>query len=898
MTSSARIDELQRRYREDPRRYFAALASELRKEGDPQRAIAVCKTELAEAPGHLSGHVVLGQALADIGATDRAAAAFERALELDPENSFAICGLGDLARDAGKLDRAAAWYRRALEVDPRDPAITARLAAADAAPAASDSAPQPELDPYARAMQPPDIALPDGSQAYSTARLPDDDLERQLQEEHAAQTFTAGFFAAVLDGDRRAAASSDDRAPAEAARLPAMPPEAQPASAMAEAPAGDEAHDEARDESGDEADAMDLVAVVEVAAAAGAGDRAEAATADELHLGPPLPEDAGEAAEERDASFPSAEPLPPAEAELLSMDDLILEEPAIVSVAAPTPVPPSSTPLAPAHARPSVEQDVDTLFDELPMVGMDLVNARVEPSDDDAPRGASHGDAPPDAATVDEEPVREVVVDAGTNEGLEATAAPVDREPSEWSQASDGADEADQLRAGEAVGETVSAGGASEEDGDEQDRGHGPSAVPFVTATMAELLWQQGFREEALGVFHQLVSENPADESLRVRLAAVTAQVEAEAMASAPMAEPGSPADQDIPTASEADVAAVPAAGSPAAEGETAVGWLRRLVAVRPQAADSPVGESVPESAAPYTPEAGADDVSDAGPAPDETGASSPPEEIAAGEPALAPAADLLAGAAAAAASALHWEPPAPEAMASMSATPGRGVSTPDDAPDGALTPPSATVVGDEDPLGWGDETAVPAEQGHAAAKSSSGRSADVEAAAGASRNGSGSDAADDAMRAPSGARDLSLDELLGQAVPQRDEMAAGALAAATLALQGDPVLSGQLEAAAAEDPLALDRVLRPSPQSVAALRQGASFSFDQFFQPSPAESSSSTPAFSHGDRATPTEVRSSETRTSTGEDVASKGAGDPDASAREADLEEFHAWLAGLSET
>src|SRR5579872_2717632 len=41
----------------------------------------------------------------------------------------------------------------------------------------------------------------------------------------------------------------------------------------------------------------------------------------------------------------------------------------------------------------------------------------------------------------------------------------------------------------------------------------------FVTETMAELYLQQGFRDEALGVYRQLLAQNPYDDNLRERVA-------------------------------------------------------------------------------------------------------------------------------------------------------------------------------------------------------------------------------------------------------------------------------------------------------------------------------------------------------------------------------------------
>src|SRR4029453_18478985 len=60
------------------------------------------------------------------------------------------------------------------------------------------------------------------------------------------------------------------------------------------------------------------------------------------------------------------------------------------------------------------------------------------------------------------------------------------------------------------------------------------SAPPaaFVTETMAELYLQQGFRNEALAVYRELLARNPGDASLRDR----TAQIESGSISSLGMA--------------------------------------------------------------------------------------------------------------------------------------------------------------------------------------------------------------------------------------------------------------------------------------------------------------------------------------------------------------------------
>ena len=120
MDNSARIEELERKFNENPRRYFAPLANEFRKAGNIQRAIAICREFVPQQSGHMSGHIVFGQALFEDGNYVEARAVFNTALDLDPENLLALRHLGDIARLTGDNASAISWYRRVLEVDPRN----------------------------------------------------------------------------------------------------------------------------------------------------------------------------------------------------------------------------------------------------------------------------------------------------------------------------------------------------------------------------------------------------------------------------------------------------------------------------------------------------------------------------------------------------------------------------------------------------------------------------------------------------------------------------------------------------------------------------------------------------------------------------------------------------------
>src|SRR5512132_1530131 len=112
MASSARIEELQKKFEENPRRYFAPLANEYRKAGQIDQAIAICREYLPQQPGHMSGHIVYGQALYESRQYEESKAVFETALSLDPENLIALRHLGDIALIIGDADGARGWYRR------------------------------------------------------------------------------------------------------------------------------------------------------------------------------------------------------------------------------------------------------------------------------------------------------------------------------------------------------------------------------------------------------------------------------------------------------------------------------------------------------------------------------------------------------------------------------------------------------------------------------------------------------------------------------------------------------------------------------------------------------------------------------------------------------------------
>jgi tetratricopeptide (TPR) repeat protein len=160
MDGTSRIDELEQKFIENPRRYFAPLANEYRKAGNPHQAIAICRAHLGQLPGHMSGQIVYGQALFEGGEFEQARTVFENALAMDRENLVALRHLGDLALREGETAAARQWYEKLLEFDPQDAAVIALAKEIDSGtvrqPAASETETpeQPAEAPVAEAQEP------------------------------------------------------------------------------------------------------------------------------------------------------------------------------------------------------------------------------------------------------------------------------------------------------------------------------------------------------------------------------------------------------------------------------------------------------------------------------------------------------------------------------------------------------------------------------------------------------------------------------------------------------------------------------------------------------------------------------------------------------------------------
>jgi len=85
------------------------------------RALKFAERAVAARPEEAGFRELHGRALRAAGKTEESRAAFEKTLELEPENAGALAGLASLAADAGESDQAIGLYDRATAADPDDP---------------------------------------------------------------------------------------------------------------------------------------------------------------------------------------------------------------------------------------------------------------------------------------------------------------------------------------------------------------------------------------------------------------------------------------------------------------------------------------------------------------------------------------------------------------------------------------------------------------------------------------------------------------------------------------------------------------------------------------------------------------------------------------------------------
>ena len=488
MASTARIDELKKKFDENPRRYFAPLANEFRKSGDIEQAIMICEEFLPQQPGHMSGHIVYGQALYEAGRLPESRGVFETALGLDPENLIALRHLGDIAR--GQHDPAAArgWYVRVLDADPRNEEIQALIAGLD-----SDDGTAPLLDMPGdpQASAPSSLGMEIEKEAVPFDQMPTREVVARPFEPAPAREVTETPFDQMPTREVVARPFIDpslaDTAPAG---LPVIP--AKPIAPAAEAP-----------------ELLDGFSLSGFGNAADGADDSRTSSHAE--------------------GFESTEFAPPTEHVPAAELDASLDS-GVPSFSSPEHVIETLDGLEGSGGQPhgSGAEHRASVADLEPL---DLEGGLLLPPEPPAPEFAAT------APSFDEPAPAEELLDFDLSESgvsgdhVETT----DAERPELDDAVAGTAVPEELIPAELPPEVIAAEAEMISAGEsppppETDEAEAPVAPrpPFVTETMAELYLAQGFREQALAVYSDLLAASPDDERLSGIVGSLTPAAEAE----------------------------------------------------------------------------------------------------------------------------------------------------------------------------------------------------------------------------------------------------------------------------------------------------------------------------------------------------------------------------------
>jgi tetratricopeptide (TPR) repeat protein len=495
VAASGRVEELKKRYDENPRRFFAPLANEYRKSGDLELAIELCRKHLAESPQNLSGQIVFGQALFDAGSLEEAESAFGTAISLDPENLIALRHLGDIARAQSDAVRARLWYQRVVDADPRNDEVAAIMAELPAesrqsdavAVAVPDEVAPLEVEPTSLTEAAPvSVPLPAESAAEAPPApeppafmRPTPAIASQVVPDTApvsqADVKTVEIPALRRpQADAEAISFADEPAavapePEAAAPEPAPPPPAMGFDVDFGAAAGLGMPDEPM-----------MGAVGESSAFGSVDVPTESPFGTAEDFAPESPFGTGGRSKSPTPRYSPATPqyVPPVQATSDAADELppVVEEPAAV-----------------AEATPPVDEELPLVDEELPPVAAAVPARPATP-----PRSAS-----PIA------PIRAVTpVPAPPALDFDVVEAAPPVRPRELPPRHPPAAAIDEFELEPARDEAAA-----------KAPDVAPAAESFVTETMAELYVKQGLRQKAIEVYRELIRSRPDDDGPKARLA-------------------------------------------------------------------------------------------------------------------------------------------------------------------------------------------------------------------------------------------------------------------------------------------------------------------------------------------------------------------------------------------
>jgi len=150
MSLQEEIRELEKRFAQAPdSRLFLPLADALRRAGELERAIRLCREGLQRYGDFTSARVLLAECLAAMGELDQAERVFEELVELDSGNRMALNSLAEVAEQRGD-SRKAESIRRRLAGDQATPADEDIQPAGEPAAVARTEDSVPAGEPYAK----------------------------------------------------------------------------------------------------------------------------------------------------------------------------------------------------------------------------------------------------------------------------------------------------------------------------------------------------------------------------------------------------------------------------------------------------------------------------------------------------------------------------------------------------------------------------------------------------------------------------------------------------------------------------------------------------------------------------------------------------------------------------
>ena len=202
MAGNPRIDDLRKRLEKDPgSRLFAQLAEELRKDGDLEEAINVCREGLKRQPAYPSARMTLGRALFDTGDLAAARGEFETVLKGAADNILASRLLAECLEGLGDLQGAARQYRATLALAPGDKQVQSHLEAVEKRMKAAPAPPPASVTPPTVIMTvPPPPAPPQRDYAPIPLVAADETFELEAAHE-STPTKVGGGTAGAVGGD-------------------------------------------------------------------------------------------------------------------------------------------------------------------------------------------------------------------------------------------------------------------------------------------------------------------------------------------------------------------------------------------------------------------------------------------------------------------------------------------------------------------------------------------------------------------------------------------------------------------------------------------------------------------------------------------------------------------------